>query len=404
MNTQLSIRFFTGTVSKLTIFVVILGMLFGAALPTAAAAESMLNPTQPDGFIIYEPERITFAEERSHYPLLLIDDKDNKHIIWQDTRNDPDPDDLAYLYEIYYKKYNHKGKLVVDDTRLTNATDNTAPRGFFTPGPSSAFDSDGNIHLAYDDFTKHKYAGTRMNVEISYLQLAGDMDAGGEPADRDELVLIDEQRVSEGGAHSGSADLQIDSEDNVHIVYYDHRSFSWNWEVYYEKLSKNGDVLIDDKRLTYNLDYIAGPELLIDSNDDLHLAFKSYDWSDDLNTIYYMKLNSDAEELIAPKVIFEEGVITPTPYGKMYPAIEMDSDENIHLAWVSEHEDSVLEVYYLKLDNDGDALMSDEMRLTDNAVASYLQEFAIGPDDTLYFGIRQQVGDYHQMFLTIMEP
>lgn len=380
------------------------GLILGAGLPAAAEAmDSMLNLEQPEGFIIYEPERITYYDERSNSPVILIDEKDNTHVFWQDTRNDPDPDDGAYLYELFYKKFNKNGKLVVDDTRLTDQTNNTAAIGFYTPGVAPALDSDGNIHIAYIDYTKHKYANNRINSEIYYMKLAGDVDADGASAERSELVLIDEQRVSEGIAHSGIGDLVVDSEDNVHIVWYDHRSASWNWEIYYEKLDKNGNVLVDDMRLTYNLDYATSPKLLLDETGDLHLAFKSYDWDDDMNRIYYMKLDSDGDAIISPKLVTEEGITSPSPYGKGSPSIIFDGAGNINMFWTDERNDDLMEIYMLKLDDDGNALWDEELRLTDNSIDSYMQGLISDINHNIYFGIRQQVEDNHQIFLAVID-
>jgi hypothetical protein len=336
----------------------------------------------------------------------LIDPKDNLHLIWSDSRNDPNPGDTSYIYEIFYKKYNKNGKLVVDDTRLTDATGiDILPSRWYVPAPSVGLDSDGNIHVAYQDYTKHKYANNRINVEIYYMKLAGDLEMDGLAADRTDLVLTDEQRVSEGGAHSGSADMVIDSEDNVHIVWYDHRSAWYNWEIYYEKLSKNGQVLIDDMRLTYYLDYCAGAEIAVDSNDNIIVAFKSYDWDDDLNSIYFMRLSRSGSVAVNATKIIDEGKTTPHPYYKGYPLIVVDSEDNVHMAWHDERYTDNFELSYLKLSNNGVKLMAEPMRITQNSGVSSLQSFAIDSKDRLYFGWRDNTPSVdYQIYIAILNP
>lgn len=413
MDGQLKTIDFTGMLKKINVFLitVILTASIGASAIPADDDLPALNPEEPDYYEIEGPNRLTFNEATSDSPNILIDAEDNLHLIWSDTRNDPDPGDTSYIYEIFYKKFDSTGSVIVDDTRLTDATSiDTEPYRWYITAATVALDSEGDIHLAYMDFTKNKYAGIYINVEIYYMKLAGDLDTGGEPADRSDLVLIDEQRISQGGAHSGSPDIAVDSEDNVHIVWYDHRSAWYNWEIYYEKLSNDGTVLIDDKRLTYNLGYCAGPELAVDSEDNLHVAFKSYDWDSKLNYIYYLKMTNDGTFLVDPKEIVSEGKISPRPYGKGYPLIVADSEDNIHMTWHDERDGTDNEVYYQKFDSEGDEIMEEPLRLTfnsgDSSIQAFLpvQSFAIDDNDRLYFGWRDNTPGYYQLNIAIMDP
>jgi hypothetical protein len=299
-----------------------------------------------------------------------------------------------------------EGQVVVDDTRLTDATGiDILPNRWYIPGPTVSLDSDDNIHVAYQDYTKHKYANNLINIEIYYMKLSGKLDCGGQPGTRTDLVLIDEQRVSTGDAHSGSADMITDSDDNVHIVWYDHRSAYWNWEIYYEKLSKNGQVLVDDMRLTYYLDYCASPEIAVDSEDNLHIAFKSYDWEGDMNYVYYMKIDDDANILVNPTMIAYEGKTSPNPYYKGFPMIVVDSEDNVHLAWHDERHGNNFELSYIKLSNDGTKLFTAPKRITYNDGSSSLQDFAIDTRDNMYFAWRDDTSDdKYQLYLAIMKP
>lgn len=377
---------------------------------TPAVEDTMLNPVSPDGYKILGPDRLTFNDARSNSPNILIDADDNLHLIWSDSRNDPDPDDTSYIYEIFYKKFDKNGNVLVDDTRMNDATGiDIQPYRWYIPGTSAALDSDGDIHVAYIDYTKHKYASyNAINAEIYYMKFDGSLDCGGAPAERSDLVLIDEQRVSEGAAHSGSQDLTVDSDDNIHIVWYDHRSAWYNWEIYYEKLSNDGDVLVDDKRLTYYLDYCSGPEIAIDSENNLHVAFKSYDWADDMNSIYYLKLDADGNELVSPKLITSEGITSPTPYGKGYPLITLDSSDNIHMSWHDERDADNYEIYYLKLSSIGDPLMTEPLRITHNSGDSQIQAFApvqsmaAGENDRMYLGWCDNTPGPYQVYLAVL--
>jgi hypothetical protein len=116
-----------------------------------------------------------------------------------------------------------------------------------------------------------------------------------------------------------------------------------------------------------------------------------------------MKTDNDGDMLISPKLVTSEGVISPTPYGKVSPAIVLDSEENILMLWVDERNDDNLEVYFLKLDSDGDVLIEEEIRLTDNSVDSLLSGMALDANDNLHFGLVQLVGENYQVFLGVID-
>jgi hypothetical protein len=371
-----------------------------------------LNSTEPEYYDIEGAHQLTDSDEESIAPSILIDKNDDLHLIWMDQRNDPDDTDLDYLYDLYYMKLDSDGDTVIDETRLwdmstipLNLEPNKGAPRHFGPHPSPALDDDGDIHIAFQDYTKHTYNdGKRIDSEIYYIKLDGGADSASE------LVLNDGQRVSQGQAHSGSVDLGIDSEGNVHIAWYDHRSAYYNWEIYYEKLSNDGDVLIDDQRLTTQLYYQGAPEIAIDSADDLHIAYKQYNQFDDEFFIRYLKMDNDGNILISPKVITTDGKISPSPYGEGYPLIVADSKDNIHMAWHDDRNDNNKEIYYLKLDNDGDALMTQPVRITDNTGTSSIQ--AIGPVqsmgiddlDNIYLLWRDDTPGSDQIYISVLNP
>jgi hypothetical protein len=370
-----------------------------------APEDEILNPIPPDYYDIEGPHRLTYNEQRAIYPNILIDSEDNLHLIWSDSRNDPDPNDEYYFFEIFYKKLDGDGNQVVGDTQLTDVSNFTNWRNYFYyPAPVAALDSQGNIHMAYHDGMKNVYAtDNRANVEIYYMKLDGHLDYSGAPGVREDVVLIDEQRVSEGVAHSGGVDIALDSNDNVHMVWYDHRSAWYNYEIYYEKLSIDGDVLVDDKRLTYYLDYAAGPELVIDSEDNLHVAFKSHLWDEDQNRIFYMKLDNNGDHIIEPKIVIEEDVLTPYPWYKYYPYIVLDSEDNLHMTWHDESNSNDFDLYYLKLDNTGEWLMDEPFRITDNPGRSRLTDFIINEYDHMFIIWTDNTPGDYQIFLAILD-
>jgi hypothetical protein len=390
---------------KLAVAFVVSMLVFSTGvLAFPAPVSDIVNTTAPAYYEIEGPYRLTHDEHRSLNPAILIDDDDNMHVLWDDSRNDPDPDDTAYVHEMFYKKYDADGNVVVNDTRLINNTSiNVLPWRYYYPAPSVDMDSDGNIHVTYIDYKYNTHAGGLMNVEIYYMKLDGGLDEGGAAADRADIVLIDEQRVSNGVAFSGDPDLKLDSDDNVHIVWYDHRSTWWNYEIYYEKLSVDGAVLKDDVKLTSYMDYNAGPEMVIDTDDNLHIVFKNYIWSTGTNSVYYMKTDSDGGMVESPKKIATEGVQSYMRYSNSYPGIAIDDDDNLHVAWNDYRDGNDFDVFYLKLDSDGDALMTSPKAITDNTGNSQGGAVAIDADGRILLPIRDDTSGDHQLHIAILD-
>jgi hypothetical protein len=396
LNMLKSIKFYLAVA---TVIIVILG----GSVNVSAVDLPEMNPTMGDIFELTEPEKLTDVPDRSIYPNILIDSDDNMHLIWSDSRFDPDPNDHKFFHDIFYKKFDSEGNVLVGATQTTFATDHYyLPYGFYSPGPVAALDSDGNIHLAYHDAIKDQNPPYWNNVEIYYMKFNGHLDTGGAPAVRSDLVMVDEQRVSEGTAHSGDPDIVIDSEDNVHIVWYDHRSTNFNWEIYYEKLSVDGTVLIDEMRLTFYLGYGAGPDIAVDSNDDLHIAFKVYDWWTYTNSIYYIKMDNDGNTLVPIKLVTTEGNPTPYQWYKVYPLILVDDDDNVQMVWYDERASTNYEIHYLKLSGVGDPLMPAPQRLTYNSGQSYMQDFKLN-DGIMYIMGRDNTPGQYQQFIILMD-
>ncbi|UCH88156.1 MAG: hypothetical protein JSV49_07770 [Thermoplasmata archaeon] len=378
---------------------IILMMVGSSSVSAVDASEPpMVNPVPPPGFVAMECEQLTFNGHRSIQPNILIDNEDNLHLIWSDSCADPIQDDNKFIHTIFYKKFDKFGELIIDDTQLMDISEyGPYPYNYFFPGPKAAFDSEGNIHIAYADAMRNDWNGWYPNFEIYYMKLNGGASAS--PAN---LVLVDEQRVSEGVVHSGSPDIAVDSEDNVHIVWYDHRSCNWNYEIYYEKLATDGTVLIDDMAITDHIGYCAGSSIAVDSQDNLHIAFKCYDWWTMVNSQYYLKMDNDGNILIDAKIFADEGKPTPRQWYKGYPIVEVDSSDFVHMAWYDERWSNDYEVSYLKLDNNGEPVMAEPLRVSETPGKSTLQEFVLGPDGNLYILWRDNTPGDYQIYMAIL--
>jgi len=155
--------------------------------------------------------------------------------------------------------------------------------------------------------------------------------------------------------------IQSDSMGNIHVVWHDDRDS--NYEIYYKKLDNDGNELIGDTPLTSD-DGIPSqyPSMGIDSEDNIHIVWQ--DFRDGNWQVYYTKLDNEGNTLV------DDIRITDGADSSQYPILSISDLDNIHVAW-QDNRDQNLEIYYKKLDNDGNSL-SDEIRLTNT------------PDDSLY--------------------
>lgn len=173
-----------------------------------------------------------------------------------------------------------------------------------------------------------------------------------------------------------------DSMNNLHIVWVDYRHGPP--ELYYMKLDDKGNIAVDEKLFT-DLDAATSYEVDVacDSNDYIHVLWSDIRDSGPIPNIelYYEKLDAMGNTIV------DEMRITNAPHNSLYASIAMDSWDNIHVVWSEEiNVMSVLqeEIYYTKLDNNGNTLV-DDMALTGNdGEESLFPDIAVDSNDEVH--------------------
>lgn len=357
--------------------------------------------TPPEGWS--DDLRLTEVDDySSRGARVAVDSMNDLHIVWNDYRHGPS--------ELYYMKLDENGNIVVDETTLTTLDSISSRLG------DCACDSQDNIHIVWDDI---RDSGPIPNMEIYYMKL-----------DNMGNTLIDETRITHFPHNSLYASMTIDSSDNVHIVwceevnvynilqeeiFYTKLDNNGNtlvndlaltesdgeeslfpdieadsngnihvvWlddrnetgttkcqDVYYTKLDNNGNTIIDDTKIFVRGDFYR-PNIIIDSNDMIHLACGSLiGWKGNVyKQIYYVKMDNDGDPL------FEEIRLTNDDENASHPTLHLDTEENVHIVWEDERHENT-EIYYMKVDNEGNILL-DELRLTINSSSSAQPEIAL---------------------------
>ncbi len=204
------------------------------------------------------------------------------------------------------------------------------------------------------------------NVHISWHdERQGNLEIYYTKLDSNGNTLVDDLRITANSGASAASSIAVDKNDNVHIVWNDNSD--GNYEIYYTKLDNNGNTLIEDTRLTFDTTESQSPVLVTDSQGDVHVAW--VDLRDSNWDLYYTKLDNNGNTLI------DDTRITTADNVSANPAIAIDSVDNIHLAWYYGR-DRNAEIYYKKLDNAGNVIL-DDVRVSSDRKRSYWPAIAI---------------------------
>ena len=180
---------------------------------------------------------------------------------------------------------------------------------------------------------------------------------------------LGEQRITNTTSSSEYPVIINDSSDNLHIFWQDTRD--GHYEIYYKKMDKNGNQLISDKRITqldaFNSQY---PSADIDTNNNLHLVWQ--DNKDGNWEIYYQKLDNNGN------IIGTLKRVTNALSDSLYPVLKVSEVGNVHIAW-QDYRDGNYEIYYKKLNNSGVNLTND-VRITQQTAGSEYPSITIYSD------------------------
>jgi hypothetical protein len=269
---------------------------------------------------------------------------------------------------------------------MTNYTDhrNGGPINYFTDIPlvltpnsemhtRKAVDSNGDIHITWMSNRDGQW-------EIYYKEIS----ASG-------TIKVSDTRISDTPYDSMFPSIALDSANDAHVVWVDHRDNSGTtWEIYYSKIQDNTgtDLTSPDWRVssadgkdsgravqpTNPIDdpvtplYIEHPDIDVDSQNNVHTVWTDYrdgNWE-----VYYQKQTNGA----TPTVLIDDlSISAKDTYNSQNPAISAGPDKSgdgipdIHIVW-QDNRDGHWEIYYEKLS--GTNVPVPEKRLTSDAYNS----------------------------------
>ena len=180
------------------------------------------------------------------------------------------------------------------------------------------------------------------------------------------------KRITWTSGGSWSPAIAVSSAGHLHVVWYD--STPGNSQIYYRKSTNGGGTWTATQRLTWTSGTCLYPAIGIDSSDNLHLL-----WSDSTpgnDEIYYKKSTDGGATWMTGKRL------TWTSGYSGYPSIAVDSSNNIHIVWFDDTAGNY-EIYYKK-STDGGITWPISQRLTWTSGDSISRDIVVDTFGNLY--------------------
>ena len=185
------------------------------------------------GMVIRGENRLSIASELSR-PRLRVDSHDMVHVVFDDTRYN-----AAGFSDIIYTMLDKNGTTLIDDVTLTPTSDNEET-AVDSREPDITIDVHNNLHVIWMD-NRDGYYG------IYYTMLdPGNHTLPNPFLMEEQITLIQDMKLTGSLSGSRSPCINIDSDSNLHLVWQDDRSDSW--ELFYTRTDKP-DLVIDGDNL-----------------------------------------------------------------------------------------------------------------------------------------------------------
>jgi hypothetical protein len=232
-------------------------------------------------------KRITWTLFNSYDPKVTVDSNNHIHVVWEEF--------FSYWRDIGYKKSTDGGTTwITKRLTWTNSLD-----------PVIAVDSNNHIYVVFEQ----SVSVPDPNIEIC---LKKSTDGG---------ATWTTKRLTWTSPSSGDPAIAIDSNNHIHVVWRD--AITSGREIHYKK-STDGGTTWTTKRLTWTSGNSMDPDIAVDSNNNLHVAW--YDETPGNPEIFYKKSTDEGITWTSKRLTYNSG-------DSWYPTITTDSSNHVHVAW-----------------------------------------------------------------------
>ncbi|MBY9000141.1 MAG: hypothetical protein KGD64_04445 [Candidatus Heimdallarchaeota archaeon] len=250
----------------------------------------------------------------SVYPNIAVDSTGNAHIAWFDAS---DYASSGWDSDIFYKRWDASSSSWT--TTEVVSTESTDWSGY----PSLTVDSEGNVHISWEDDTD--YAGSGTDKDIFYKQ----WEASTTSWKITEIVSTESTGISQ------LPSLAVDTLGDVYIAWEDWTDYSGvgtDQDIFYKQWNASTSswttTEVVSTESTNNSTYTS---LAVDTLGNIHVAWEDetdYAGSGTDKDIFYKQWDASSSSWVITEVISTESTNDSN-----YTSLAVDSAGNIHLAW-----------------------------------------------------------------------
>jgi uncharacterized repeat protein (TIGR01451 family) len=311
--------------------------------------ESQLNWQGADqsiyyGSVVNQPMDINVSDSISHssYPAQMkLDSGNNPHVVWCE--------ELAGNNEVYYVRWDGDSWLCPDGS-VYNSSSSPNPANISRNSSDSIYphfdlDSSDHPHVTWQENASGNY-------EIYYIHWDGNNWLCADGSVYDPVLTSNPANVSQNPTPSWYAPIVVDTNDDVHIVWYD--MIAYNNEIMYVKLDnglwKTADGVTysgANANISVNTTMSVDASVAVDSLGNPHVCWYDNDGNDE---VFYVHWDGDSWRTNSGDVYNGNNANVSNNSGSSWhPTIAIDSSDHAHLAWY-DNSSGTWETYYVRSD------------------------------------------------------
>jgi hypothetical protein len=278
---------------------------------------------------------------------LGADSRSNIHMVWRQKDSDID--------NIWYAKVDSIGQVIIPPKKITDTPE-------WSRWPNLAIDSHDHVHIFW-----RETGPTGLDVWYTKLDTAG------------ETLVPPKMVVDADGTILNWLwpDVVVDQNDDLHLTWDESDSYT---EIHYTKLDNEGNILVEDVHLSWDRYDARAQAMDVDAWGNVHVVWADGRGEPASYELLYSKLDNNGNLLV------DNLSLTPEHDGKdsRGPDVVVDSEGNVHICFIDDRSESGgWDVWYTKLDNDGNTVI-DDINLAYSSSSAGGPEFAIDCWDTLH--------------------